>query len=56
MTKPISDTPLAVMMQSVLGQLETGKVVIVFDATEESCSIVMKDELTVEKPARIVEE
>lgn len=40
-----SDTPLATMMQSVLKQLEAGKVVIVFNEQEETCSIVVKDGL-----------
>jgi uncharacterized protein YheU (UPF0270 family) len=40
-----SDTPLAAKMQAVVRQLEAGKVVIVFDAENESCSIVVKEAL-----------
>lgn len=40
-----SDTPLAAKMQAVLGQLETGKVVIVFDEENETCTVVLKEQL-----------
>ncbi len=38
-----TDTPLAAKMQAVLRQLEAGKVAIVFDAENETCSIVVKE-------------
>jgi hypothetical protein len=37
--------PLAAKMQAVLRQLEAGKVAIVFDAENETCSIVVKEML-----------
>ena len=40
-----ADVPMDRMIQQVEAQLKNGKVVIVFDEEDESCSIVPKDEI-----------
>ncbi len=44
-----SDTPLAARMLAVLAQLEAGTAVIVFDAEDATCSIVLKETLAVQQ-------
>jgi uncharacterized protein YheU (UPF0270 family) len=39
------DVPMDRMIQQVMAQLNSGKVVIVFDEENETCSIVPRDEL-----------
>ena len=40
-----NDVPMDRMIQQVMAQLKNGKVVIVFDEEDESCSIVPKNEI-----------
>jgi uncharacterized protein len=44
-----SEMSLAAKMQAVLRQLEAGKAVIVFDAENETCSIVLSETLAVQQ-------
>jgi len=44
------DTPVDAMVASVLGQLEAGNAVVVFDADDETASIVIKDSLRARPP------
>ena len=47
-----SDTPLATKMQAVLGQLEAGKAVIVFDEENETCTVMLKEQSAATTPVR----
>jgi uncharacterized protein YheU (UPF0270 family) len=40
-----ADVPMDRMVEQVMSQLKSGKVVIVFDEEEETCTIVPKNEL-----------
>ncbi len=40
-----ADTPLAAQIDAVRRQLESGKVVIVFDEASESCTMMCADDL-----------
>lgn len=40
-----ADVPMDRMIQQVMAQLRSGKIVIVFDEEDDSCTLVTKDDL-----------